>query len=77
MSGNNAASGKGTQMALAGIDFSNYSDKELTLLFQQALSRKIHGISFSPISPGSALVQKYQRSKFVIDWSSFNRALAG
>jgi exo-beta-1,3-glucanase (GH17 family) len=52
MSGNNAVYGKGTLMALAGIDFSNISDEELIALFHNVLDNKIHGISFSPYIDG-------------------------
>ena len=48
----NAVSGKGTIMALAGINFSNIADQELIALFHQVLDRKIHGISFSPYIDG-------------------------
>ena len=54
MSGINKVSayGKGALMALAGIDFSGLSDAELVALFNQALAKKIHGISFSPYVDG-------------------------
>ena len=52
MSRNKAASGKGTIMSLAGIDFSVVSKAELLALFQQTLGEGIHGISFSPYMEG-------------------------
>jgi exo-beta-1,3-glucanase (GH17 family) len=45
-------SAKGTIMALAGIDFSGFSEQQLIALFHQALDRKIHGIAFSPYIDG-------------------------
>ena len=44
--------GKGALMALAGIDFSNISDRELITLFKKVLANGIHGISFSPYIEG-------------------------
>ena len=44
--------GKGAIMALAGIDFSNISDRELITLFKKVLANGIHGISFSPYIDG-------------------------
>jgi exo-beta-1,3-glucanase (GH17 family) len=45
-------SGKGSILALAGIDFSNISNDELVKQFRGVLERKIHGISFSPYIDG-------------------------
>jgi exo-beta-1,3-glucanase (GH17 family) len=39
-------------LALAGIDFSKYSSKDLRALVRQILEAKIHGISFSPYVEG-------------------------
>ena len=52
MSVKKAVSAKGTIMALAGIDFSGFSEQQLIALFHQALDRKIHGIAFSPYIDG-------------------------
>ena len=52
MSGKQVISGKGSIMALAGIDFSNVSDEQLVALFQQLLEHKVHGIAFSPYVDG-------------------------
>ncbi|GAA0858593.1 glycosyl hydrolase family 17 protein [Aliiglaciecola litoralis] len=38
--------------ALAGIDFSTYSDEQLKVLVTERLQQKIHGISFSPYTVG-------------------------
>ena len=70
MSGNYAASGKGTLMALAGIDCSAVPNIELTRLFHRTLGEGIHGISFSPYvesqGPGSAISEPQIRERLGI-----------
>ena len=64
-------------MSLAGIDFSQVSDRELVILFQRMLEQKIHGISFSPYvdgqSPGTEISEQQIRQRLSIiepsiDW---------
>lgn len=47
-----SVSGKGTIMALAGINFSAMTEDDLTALFHSFLDGRIHGISFSPYIDG-------------------------
>jgi exo-beta-1,3-glucanase (GH17 family) len=75
--GKNSARNKGVLMSLAGIDFSQVSDRELVILFQRMLEQKIHGISFSPYvdgqSPGTEISEQQIRQRLSIiepsiDW---------
>jgi len=57
-------------MALAGVDFSNYSATDLRSLVRRVLEAKIHGISFSPYiegqGPGTRLGQAQIRERLEI-----------
>ncbi len=82
MSGKQSASGKGSIMSLAGIDFSNISDQELTGLFQRLLEQKIHGIAFSPYvdgqGPGTEMSEQqiYQRLSVIKPHVSWVRSFS-
>ena len=70
MSRTRSLSGKGTIMALAGIDFSTMADEDLIALFHDLLDKKIHGISFSPYvdgqGPGTQLPEGQIRERLSI-----------
>ena len=77
MSQKQAGYGKGVMMALAGIDFSNISDRELIALFNKVLADGVHGISFSPYiegqGPGTEIPEAQIRDRLRIiaphvDW---------
>ncbi len=77
MSRKQTAYGKGPMMALAGIDFSNTSDRELITLYKKVLANGIHGISFSPYiegqGPGTEISEAQIRERLSIiephvDW---------
>jgi exo-beta-1,3-glucanase (GH17 family) len=65
-----SVSGKGTIMALAGINFSAMTEEDLTALFHSFLDGRIHGISFSPYidgqGPGFQLPQEQIRERLSI-----------
>lgn len=65
-----SVSGKGTIMALAGINFSAMTEDDLTALFHSFLDGRIHGISFSPYidgqGPGFQLPQEQIRERLSI-----------
>jgi exo-beta-1,3-glucanase (GH17 family) len=65
-----SVSGKGTIMALAGINFSAMTEEDLTALFHSFLDSRIHGISFSPYidgqGPGFQLPQEQIRERLSI-----------
>lgn len=70
MSRTRSVSGKGTIMALAGINFSAMTEEDLTALFHSFLDGRIHGISFSPYidgqGPGFQLPQEQIRERLSI-----------
>lgn len=70
MSRTRSVSGKGTIMALAGINFSAMTEEDLTALFRSFLENRIHGISFSPYidgqGPGSQLPLEQIRERMSI-----------